>query len=118
MKRIARLNGHEIGRRPVSLMLGRNGLFCMRSRMMRMNGMHHIFHERAPITAMAVPIIRQKIASMKRAREIMRIEAREPMPKRVHALKEKPSSVAFAEIVAEGIDLGGRDTGVRRFFLG
>ena len=49
-------------------MLGRSGLFRMRSRMMRVNGMHYIFHERAPITAMAIPIIRQKIASVKRAR--------------------------------------------------
>ena len=59
---------------------------------MRVNGMDDIFHEGAPITAMAIPISVKQIASVKRAGKIMRIEAREPMTESMHALKEEPSA--------------------------
>lgn len=72
---------------------------------MRVNGVHHIFHERAAITAMAIPIIRQKIAPVKRTREVVRIEACQSMTEGMHALEEKPSASSLCTIgLAETVD--------------
>ena len=72
---------------------------------MRVNRVHYIFHERAAITTMAIPVVRQEIASVKRAREIVRIETHEPMSEGVHALEKKPSAPTLRTIgLADTVD--------------
>src|SRR5690348_8872054 len=91
--------------RHVPPMLDHGDVCRRRSRMMRMNRMHRIFHERAAITAMAIPVICKKIASEQCAWKVVRIEAREPMPQGMHALKEQPSAPSRCTIrLAERVD--------------
>ena len=86
-------------------MLGRGDKFRMSRRVMGVNGMDDILHERAAITAVAIPVIRKQIATLESAGQIVCIKTCEPMSESVDALEEQPPAAGLLTIgLAETID--------------
>ncbi len=77
----------------------------LRRGMMRRRHVDHVFHERAAITRLAVPVIREEITVGERLRQIVPPEHREPVTHPVHALKQHPAAGARAsERLAQRLD--------------